>query len=288
MSQRTHGHRCAVLGHPIEHSLSPILHRAAYAELGLDWTYEALDVTEAGLSAFLDGLDASWVGLSLTMPLKEAVLPLLTSRSPLADLAQAANTVIVDGDKKHGHNTDVGGVVAALHEHGINTVDEATILGTGATARSSLIALAELGVERVGMVGRSPVAHERVRALGAELGVAITPLGWNEAANGLVAPVVISTVPANVAALVADAVPPVAGVLFDVLYDPWPTPLATAWARCGVVIGGLDLLLHQASGQVALMTGQPAPVPAMRAAGVAALTARRAGAAEDSRREPTA
>src|SRR3954447_12913031 len=137
--------RCAVLGDPVEHSLSPVLHRAAYAALGLDWTYDAVPVASGGLAEFLGGLDGRWRGLSLTMPLKREAMPLLTSRDSWAALAGAANTLLLDGDGVHGLNTDVPGAIAALREATDASVERAVVLGGGATATSVLLALAELG-----------------------------------------------------------------------------------------------------------------------------------------------
>ena len=108
--------RCAVLGSPIAHSLSPVLHRAAYDALGLDWSYDAVEVSEDGLPGFLDGLDGSWRGLSLTMPLKRTVVPLLDEMSARAAQARAANTVVLDAGRRVGHNTDIPGAVAAIRE----------------------------------------------------------------------------------------------------------------------------------------------------------------------------
>ena len=137
--------RCAVLGDPITHSLSPALHRAAYVALGLDWTYDAVRVRSGGLADYLGDLDDQWRGLSLTMPLKREAIPLLTSRDSWAGLAGAANTLLLDRDGVHGLNTDVPGVVAALREATPASVDRAVVLGGGATATSALLALADLG-----------------------------------------------------------------------------------------------------------------------------------------------
>ena len=141
--------RCAVLGDPIEHSLSPVLHRAAYAELGLDWTYDAVRVAAGGLAAYLDGLDDEWRGLSLTMPLKREVVPLLDLARPLGRDPGAANTLLLDTDGgRHGLNTDVPGAEAALGRATDATLHEALVLGGGATATSVLLALAEPGLRR--------------------------------------------------------------------------------------------------------------------------------------------
>jgi shikimate dehydrogenase len=146
--------RAAVLGHPIGHSRSPILHRAAYRALGLSWTYDAIDMTSDAIVDFVTSRGHEWVGLSLTMPLKESVLPALTHVSPVVELTHAANTVVFEANARWGHNTDVSGMVGALAEAGIVGLDSVGILGSGATARSSLVALAELGARDVVMVAR--------------------------------------------------------------------------------------------------------------------------------------
>ena len=149
--------RCAVLGSPVAHSLSPVLHRAAYRALGLSgWTYEAHDVDEAGLAAFLDALDDGWRGLSLTMPLKRTVLPLLDEVDEQAARASAANTVLLHGGRRSGHNTDVPGAVGALQERRQGPLRRAVVLGGGATAGSVVLALADLGCEDVTLMVRDP------------------------------------------------------------------------------------------------------------------------------------
>lgn len=259
--------RAAVLGSPIAHSLSPLLHRAAYAALGLDWTYDALEVRSGGLASFVAGLGPEWAGLSLTMPLKQEVLPLLTSRSALVEATGAANTVLV-GDGLHGDNTDVAGMVAAFREGGVSSLDRAAVIGSGATAASAVAALHDLGAHDVAVLSRS--APTRLREVASAVGVRLRELtldpleledGWPQA--------VVSTVPAGgldgFAALATPSgdVPP----LLDVVYAPWPTPLASVYAAAGgVVIGGAAMLLHQAAAQVELMTGREAPLEAMRAA----------------------
>lgn len=247
-----------MLGSPIAHSLSPALHRAAYAALGLDWTYDAIEVTADGLPAFLAGLDESWAGLSLTMPLKQAVLPLLASRSPLVEAVAAANTVLLPDQR--GENTDVAGIVAALAEAGVTQVSRAVVLGGGATARSALAALAGLGCGTPTLVVRS--APDETLAAAARLGVTPTVAAWSpEVLAG--AELLVSTLPPGAADRFAPYVADVP-VLLDVVYDPWPTALA---AGCGgTVVAGSAMLLHQAAAQVELMTGLEPPVSAMRAA----------------------
>lgn len=271
---RTTG-RAAVLGSPITHSLSPVLHRAAYAELGLDgWTYERHEVTEDGIAGFLAGLDTSWAGLSLTMPLKRAVIPLLDGISETAASVEAVNTVVFGPDgRRSGDNTDIPGMIAALEERGVHSVESATVLGAGATASSALAALARLCKGGVTAYVRSEERARQMRRWGERLGVEVRTADWARAAEGLRAPLVISTTPSGATDGLAQAVPATGGTLFDVLYDPWPTALAAAWH--GPVLGGLDLLVHQAVLQVELMTGcRPAPLAAMRAAGEQELRSR--------------
>ncbi|MCP9946492.1 shikimate dehydrogenase [Streptomyces somaliensis] len=267
--------RAAVLGSPIGHSLSPVLHRAAYAELGLTgWSYDRFEVDEARLPGFLDALDASWAGLSLTMPLKRAVIPLLDEVGDTARSVEAVNTVVLTGDgRRVGDNTDVPGMVAALRERGVEEVDAAAVLGAGATASSALAALAGVCRGPVTAYVRGSARAGEMRRWGERLGVDVRTADWADAARALDAPLVVATTPAGAADGLAPHVPEGPGTLFDVLYDPWPTPLAAAWsARGGRVVGGLDLLVHQAVLQVERMTGRsPAPLAAMRAAGERAL-----------------
>ncbi|GAA2979241.1 shikimate dehydrogenase [Streptomyces fulvorobeus] len=270
--------RAAVLGSPIAHSLSPVLHRAAYAELGLaHWSYDRFEVDEAALPGFVEGVDGSWAGLSLTMPLKRAILPLLDEISATAASVEAVNTVVLDEDgRRFGDNTDIPGMIAALRERGVEKVDSAAVLGAGATASSALAALAVICTGPVTAYVRSPQRGAEMRAWGERLAVDVRIADWADAARALQAPLVVATTPAGATDALAGAVPEAPGALFDVLYEPWPTALAAAWtARQGSVVGGLDLLVHQAVLQVEHMTGcVAAPLAAMRHAGERALAAR--------------
>lgn len=271
--------RAAVLGSPIAHSLSPELHRAAYRALGLSgWTYDRFEVTEQTLASFLRELDGPWAGLSLTMPLKRAVLPLLDEVSQTAAAIEAVNTVVfTDDGRLSGDNTDIPGMVAALRERGVRRVDHATVLGAGATASSAVAALGRICDGDITVFVRSQARAEEMRGWGERLGVAVTIADWADAAEALRAPLVIATTPAGSTDALAEAAPIGPGVLFDVLYEPWPTGLAAAWQRRGgQVVGGLDLLVHQAVLQVEQMTGATqGPLAAMRHAGEDALAARR-------------
>ncbi len=270
--------KAAVLGSPIAHSLSPVLHRAAYAALGLEgWAYTAIECDEAGLPGVL--AVPGWTGLSLTMPLKRAVLPLLDRTEPLAVEVGGANTVVFERGERLGYNTDVPGMVAALAEAGVTAPGHATILGAGATACAALGALRETGLRTVTVLVRDQARAGDLRAAASRLGmtVELEPFG-SEARDG---DLLISTVPAGAADFHAERgrVPrPGPAAVLDVVYHPWPTPLAQAASRSGaVVVSGFDLLLHQAARQVELMTGiKPAPLEAMRQAGQAELARRAA------------
>ncbi|GAA2122057.1 shikimate dehydrogenase [Streptomyces synnematoformans] len=271
--------RAAVLGSPIAHSLSPVLHRAAYGELGLSgWTYGRYEVDERRLSGFLDSLQpGEWAGLSLTMPLKRAVIPLLDEVSATARAVEAVNTVVLHDDgRRFGDNTDIPGMVAALRERGIEKAERAAVLGAGATASSALAALATVCTGEVTAYVRSAARATEMEQWGERLGVPVRCADWSEAAAAFGAPLVVATTPAGATDALAAEVPDRPGALFDVLYEPWPTSLAGAWAtHGGTVVGGLDLLVHQAVLQVEQMTGVArAPLAAMRAAGEAALGSR--------------
>jgi shikimate dehydrogenase len=276
--------KAAVLGKPIAHSLSPALHRAAYRELGFDdWTYDLFECDEAGLPAFVDSRGPEWAGLSLTMPLKVAVLPLLDHVDPMAAATGGANTVVFRPEGRYGYNTDVQGIVDALHEAGVAVPGQVAIIGAGATACSALAAAGELGAPGADVFLRDPARAAAVAATADRLALTVRfrPLEDLKSGAALVPDLLISTVPAGAAdpyceRSVVSRTPPMA--VLDVVYHPWPTPLAEAAARAGAIIAnGFDMLLHQAAAQVELMTGKPAPLAAMRTAGQAEL-ARRAAA----------
>ena len=264
-----------MLGSPVAHSLSPVLHGAAYAALGLTgWRYDLFECDEAGLSGFVDSLGPEWVGLSLTMPLKRELVPLADEVSETARRAGAANTLVLEGGRRLAHNTDVPGAAAALRERYDGVPATATVLGGGATATSAGLALVDLGCREVRVLARSrDRAAETLAAVAAHPAgpdVVFAELGTAE----VVGDVVVSTIPATAQDddLVAScrAVP----VVFEVLYHPWPTPLAASVLDGDderVLVGGLDLLVHQARLQVELFTGGRVDVGVLRVAGVAAL-----------------
>ncbi len=256
-----------VLGHPITHSLSPILHQAAYGALGLDWTYDRHDVEPEGLAQFVDACGPEWIGLSLTMPLKSTVIALLDRVSSLAATVESVNTVSFIDGQRVGDNTDVPGMVAAIGRVAPGPIGSATILGGGATSRSALAAIAQLGANQVAVYVRRPEAGESMRPLAESVGIELVVEPWERAAEGLLADLVVSTVPAGVADGLADAVVWSSGVLHDVVYAPWPTPLALAWSdHGGLVVPGIDLLIEQAALQIRLWTGLEPPLSVMREA----------------------
>ncbi|MGW1740214.1 shikimate dehydrogenase [Nocardia sp. NPDC001965] len=261
--------RAAVLGSPITHSKSPQLHLAAYRALGLDWNYERIECTAAELPGLVDGLGPEWAGLSVTMPGKEAALAYAQSRTERAVLVGSANTLVRTAAGWHADCTDVDGVLGALRGGGVRQLTEAVVLGAGGTARPALLALTELGAQAVTIVARDAGRAANARELAEQLGVRARVIGFDALELSAVcgsAGAVVSTVPYPAAAAVAASVA-AAPVVLDALYNPWPTPLAEAVAAAGhTVIGGLQMLLEQAYGQVEQFTGRPAPREAMAAA----------------------
>jgi shikimate dehydrogenase len=246
--------RCAVLGSPIEHSLSPALHRAAYAHLGLNWSYGRVEVDDHGLAGFVRGLDQTWRGLSLTMPLKVAVLG-LGQVDELAKLAGAGNTLVLEGGERWVYNTDVGGLIWAVSQVNAAPLPRVTILGTGATARAALLAVTRLGAQSVTVVARTPARAAALHALSEELGVPLEVRPWSMQIPD--ADLVVSSVVRGAADGIARAVADSAPLVVDIIYDPWPTMLAVAAQHAGcTVVSGLDLLVGQALLQIQLMTGR--------------------------------
>lgn len=262
----------AVWGDPIAHSKSPRLHAAAYRVLGLDWEYTRRQVDETGFADALASLDRSWIGLSLTMPLKEQAHRAAVVRDRHADLTGAANTLVL-GDTIRGFNTDVGGIVDALGEQNLGDVERVRILGAGATAASAVVACAELGAHVIEVRARRPERAAALVALGERLGVEVTAASFERHPDPV--DLTVSTLPSgsalddSTAAHLAEH----GGALFDVAYAPWPSALATAWTG-GPAISGEGMLLWQAVRQIRIFRhGDPtvglpdedAVVAAMRA-----------------------
>ena len=272
--------RAAVLGSPIEHSLSPVLHTAAYQALDLHgWHYDKIECDEPGLSRLVDSMGPEWAGLSLTMPLKRVALTVVDEVSPLAEAVGAANTLVFaaagPAGGRRADNTDVAGMVSALREAGLAQVEQAVILGAGGTAQSALATVRELGHQ-------SPTVLVRNLARTGELRETADRLGMRPAiSDGLfteplpAADLVISTLPGGAADPLSATRWKPDTVVLDVVYAPWPTVFAGSALAAGCpVVSGLTVLLYQAVAQVELMTGRSGPVQAMRTALVAAVAAR--------------
>lgn len=270
--------RCAVLGDPVAHSLSPALHRAGYEHAGLGWSYDAVRVPAGTLAGHVDGLGRQWRGLSVTAPLKREARLLADRVTAHAELTGAVNTLVL-GEEVVGHNTDLPGAMAAIRERSDVPVRSAVLLGGGATAASVGLALVEMGATRLVLVVRDPARasetltrlrhHPRSPQVEAVTQDEAGTLSWEQEPD-----VVVSTVPAK--AQGDQLIGPYLDVpvAFEVVYDPWPTPLAQQTR--GSVVSGLDLLVHQAVLQFELFTGVPVPVDVMRAAGEAELRRRAA------------
>jgi shikimate dehydrogenase len=269
--------RAAVLGSPIKHSLSPVLHEAAYQALDLQtWHYDEIECDEPELPRLVDSMGPEWAGLSLTMPLKRVALTIADEVSPLAEAVGAANTMVFPATGgRRAENTDVTGMVAALREAGLARVEQAVILGAGGTAQSALAAVRELG-------HRSPLVLVRNLARTGELRETAERLGMRPViSDGLfttplpAADLVISTLPGGAADPLSVTRWHPGTMVLDVVYAPWPTSFAGSARAAGCpVVSGLTVLLYQAVEQVELMTGYAAPVEAMRTALVAAVAAR--------------
>jgi shikimate dehydrogenase len=260
--------KAAVLGSPITHSKSPRLHLAAYRALGLtDWTYERIECSADQLPSLVRGFGPEWVGLSVTMPGKFAALQVADERTERAELVGSANTLVHTERGWRADNTDIDGVAGALGH--IRHLRRAIVLGSGGTAPAAVVALADLGATEVTVVARDRARAVRLLDLGRAVGVTaqycdLTDAGLPEVVA--TADVLVSTIPADAAAAYA-AVFAGVPVLLDAIYDPWPTPLATAVQDAGgEVISGVQMLLNQAFSQVEQFTGRPAPREQMAAA----------------------
>ena len=234
--------KAAVLGYPIGHSLSPTLHSCAYAVLGWDWNYSAIEVKSGELRKFITENLGNYRGLSLTMPLKEEALLVADSLDPLAKRINAANTLIFSENEISAHSTDVSGFVQALAKS-----------GAGATARSAVAAVDGRG-RTITVYSRS--ASRAAQLINSSISATVVVKDWSEAQSGLAANLIISTTPAGAT---DDLVPTQsAGTLFESLYSPWPTKFLSKWQKAGgKFIDGLDLLVEQGIGQIELMSYEP-------------------------------
>lgn len=259
-------HRAAVLGSPIDHSLSPVLHNAGYAAAGLrEWEYSRIECTAAQLPAIVGRADETFRGFSVTMPAKFAALEFATEATERAAAIGSANTLTrIDGGWR-ADNTDCEGIAGALTALlGDAPITSALVIGAGGTARPALWALGERGVNNLTVLNRSDRSAE-VRPLVKDAQLQFTSFDADVRALAIDADVIVSTVPAHAlkehAKLLGHA------PVVDVIYDPWPTPLATAAASNGYTsVGGLVMLAEQSFSQFEQFTGVAAPREAMREA----------------------
>ncbi|WP_026461150.1 shikimate dehydrogenase [Schaalia suimastitidis] len=253
----------AVIGKPIEHSLSPVLHTAAWHALGLPdhWQYRLVECDEATLPSLLLELDPACIGLSVTMPCKQAVMSLLDAVDPMAQAVGSVNTVIPSGGILTGFNTDVLGISRAIEVASGSGHHSAVILGAGATAASALAALGGMGINDLTLAARRFAGPHSVLRAATRLGLNVHQVLWSRTDDVLAAiahaDIVVSTMPAHVCdALAAQVQPRNTQVLLDVVYSPLDTELVQAWrTKGGRVAHGLDMLTYQAQAQVKLMTG---------------------------------
>jgi shikimate dehydrogenase len=240
----------AVLGSPISHSLSPLIHSRAYEYLGLAAHYEAIEVNAGGLTKFLDQTDKNC--LSLTMPLKEEAMKVADVISDVATRISCGNTLSLNEGVWSLTSTDVSGFDNALRMHGIDTVDSVLIIGAGATARAAMASVSAI-TKSVSVVSRN---SEREAAINKASGINVSYLPWKLTDEINDADLVINTTPNQAADFFLSGIDKPRGTLFEVLYHPWPTAISRAWSETQAqVIDGLDLLIHQAIAQVEIFSG---------------------------------
>lgn len=283
--------RAGVIGHPLGHSLSPAIFRAAFERAGIDATYEAWDTELDLLAGRIDALRGDdYVGANVTIPHKQAVVPLLDETSELAAKAGAVNTIVHADGKLVGHNTDVAGFARALREDaGFDARGKRTmLLGTGGAARAVALALIEAGAALIYVVGRHPRQADAM-AVGLKprtsTGTTITWAYWGDGAylrSLREADLVVNCTPVGLAGSETAGQSPVAADLiqphvtvFDVVYNPDPTPLvAAARSRGATAVAGLGMLVYQAAESFRLWTGKDADTAAMVEAARSALALR--------------
>ncbi len=245
--------KAAVLGNPIAHSLSPVLHGKAFEVLGISGTYEAIKVESGGLSEFLRRQGQSYDYLSLTMPLKEEILDIAKASSikvdDLAQRIQSVNTLVKSGTGWSATSTDGSGFIKALANAGYDHFNSVLILGAGGTARAVAGALDEIA-DSVSIMGRSVRRNAGIAACFRKLVPEF--IVWDDQIDLRKFDLVVNTTPSGAADLVAENIPSkVEGLFFDVLYKPWPTLIARRWSDGGgKVISGLELLLYQGIDQI--------------------------------------
>jgi shikimate dehydrogenase len=246
----------AVLGSPISHSLSPLLHNSAYDFLGLKGEYTAIDTPAGSLATFLSSHGGEFDYLSLTMPLKEEALSLNVKLDELTQRIQSANTLIKRNEQWSLTSTDGVGLIHALHHAGLDSFQSVLVLGAGGTARAVVGSL-DAHSQRIEVVSRSSVREPALRSAISRADFVYSP--WRFDINFSSYDLIINTTPAGAADTLTQVIEPgIRATLFDVIYKPWPTQLAARWADCGGrVINGLELLLYQGIEQIELAISEP-------------------------------
>ncbi|AKE41321.1 shikimate 5-dehydrogenase [Corynebacterium kutscheri] len=262
----------AVLGSPIEHSLSPVLHNAGYQALGLPFSYTRIEATAQTLPNIVTQADQQFRGFSVTMPAKFAALAYANTVSNRAQLIGSANTLVRTDTGWYADNTDGEGLIGAINELAIPHlgVGSAVIIGSGGTARSAIWALAQTGFSNLWVINRTDRRQE-LQSLCDQLGITLNYRTFRELKPKELADIVtyaqllISTVPSEVISQYLDVL--ARTNLIDVIYDPWPTPLVEKARERGFsACGGYVMLAHQAMSQFEQFTQHPAPRKHMRAA----------------------
>ncbi len=256
-----------VAGSPIEHSLSPVMHKAGYEELKIDWDYFKVELTAGSFPDYVKNRDGNLIGMSLTMPLKEVALQIADSVTELATKVNSANTLLFKDGKVLAGNTDIYGIVAALQTNKNLDVTNPSVIGSGATARSAIAALSQLGANKVLICARNQTTSSQLINVAQSFGITPTEITWKDIHKALAASTVISTLPSGAMDTYAAMGPEIPGSLLDVAYSPWPSKIALEWIlRRGFVVSGLEMLLHQGLRQFELMTDKKAPAKQMREA----------------------
>lgn len=255
--------RLAVIGSPIEHSLSPVLHKAAYEALGLDWAYERHEVSEDTFESFLQDLNQDFRGLSVTMPLKLKANNFAHTIDFHSKVTGSSNTLLFDyhNDSRQvtGFNTDVFGIVLALKDVGVESVRHCVVIGSGATAASAVVACAELGAEHVTVFARNLEKANYLSVVADQSGLSLSVSNITEFSTTDVCELAISTLPGSVDLSLEELTRTPHATLLDVSYSPWPSSKATLWSeRGGQVVSGLRMLARQALMQVKIFVhGSP-------------------------------
>lgn len=270
--------KLSVLGSPIAHSKSPAIHSAAYKVLGLNWSYDKIEVRKGGLRPFVEDLDQTWLGLSLTMPLKEEAAKFAQTLDKAAEATGAVNTLVRTESGWAGFNTDVFGIVQAISRSHQGGLDDVLVIGSGATATSAVAAISQLAPSaRVRVWARNPSTRQELIDFANSLGLRAKKTG-NLARTAKNADLTLATLPggaldeqASILAKKRNFKP--RGTLFDVAYQPWPSQIASVWSAAGNgIISGLEMLLWQAVAQIRIFqNGDPSVALANEVAVVEAM-----------------